>query len=80
MITAEDLQKILLAMGENNRKLSEAIMAVAADNNKVNKEALDKNMETMKDRKGSGGGRHWEDLDRYKNIKHFGGKTEDWEE
>jgi hypothetical protein len=73
MATASDLQKILIAMEENNRKLSEAIVAVAADNSRLNKETADRNMEMIKDMK-SGGGRRWEDLERYKNIKHFGGK------
>ena len=26
------------------------------------------------------GGKRWEDLDRFKNIKHYSGKNDEWEE
>ena len=49
MATAEDLQTIIEAMAENNRRLSEAIMAVAADNQRTNVEAMERNEEMLKD-------------------------------
>ena len=78
-VIADDIKEMMRMMLENNQRLSDAILKIASENQQAAVAAEARNAALVKDMR-QGPKRAWEDIERYKNVKHFAGKREDWEE